>query len=487
MSLSYDDKMEQISDKLIAAAVRDKQQRLDLLADFSPSLFKNENFLIYTILSRFKEQNLVPNGEFINIHLHQNTPLILDESNVDKSLFSETDADVVDEVIASTIEKLEEYNTETVDEDFLSEIPNDKQIFKELYKTKALDEVMETTNIILKDGLKQGHTLIQGPDAARDYFATKTAEIDSLVGNQGKESYAIQEVDLREGQMAHDKIGDFGALRKLDEVFDGVRAGMFYSVMAPPKSGKSKLAFNLLHNVAVKHGNNVMMWPYEGGKEKATAEIRAIHFVYYWEEKRGIDLGTDMFVPAKDILYDTYKTQEQREMEEESNDDLFNNTEYGQIIFIEAPLKADTYIAKLESEIDKNKPKMIVVDYLQLIGGASTGPLARQSKSERISQAYIETLALIKRKNVAFFSPAQMKQEAVKELSQGKESDTRVMGGESSEVIRTSDYNIALYGTPEDIRNGVETIKSIPSREAQPFPDLEIGIQLGYSYFYDIE
>lgn len=487
MGLDYNDKMDAIADKLLSAALQDKQQRLELLSDFSPTLFKNENFLIYTILSRFKDQNLVPNSEFINIHLHQNTPLILDETNVDKSLFSETDAEVVDEVIASTVEKLDELNAVNIDDDFLASVPNDKLIFKTLYKTSALDTVMENMAIIQKDGLKIGRNLIQGPDAAVDYFNERMSEINSLVGEEGKEDFTIQEVNLREGQMSHDPIGDWGDLRKLDEAFNGIRAGMFYSVMAPPKSGKSKLAFRVIHNVAVEHGHNTTMWPFEGGKEKADAEIRAIHFVYYWETLRGMELGTDMFVPATDILYDTYKTQELREMEEESNNDLLSNEEYGQINFIEAPLRIDTYLTKLENNIEKYNPKLIVVDYLQLISPAVSGPLARVSKAERIGQAYIDTLALIKRKNVAFFSPAQMKQEAVKELSQGKESDTRVMGGESSEVVRTVDYNIALYGTPEDIKNNTVTIKSIPSREAQPFADLQVGIQLGYSYFYDID
>lgn len=486
--MNYNEKLEELSNTILAAAIKSKPERMQLLTDFAPELFRNENYLIYKVMTQFREQHLVPDKEFLLIYLHGNIPMILDDVNVDKSLFATTDGEVVDEVIASTIEQLEDLQGYDVNDELLASLPNKKQTFKELYKSQAIDQLIEDMTIILKDGLKVGRRTLHGPTDADEYYSQGMERIKSMVSNEEKEFFDYNEVSLVDDAEKPRKIATFGDLETLNTYFGGgLYTGMFYTVMAPTKGGKSKFCFRTAHNAWIEHGNNVLFWPYEGGRKKAKAEFRAIHFVYYWEVKRGIDLGKDNFIKPRDILYDRYPSEELRAMELESNADMENNPAYGKMTFIEKPLRIDTYLATLEVAIEKQNPAIVFVDYLQLIGSALRGPLATLSKPERIGQAYQDTLGLIKRKNVAFMSPAQMKQESIKELSQGRESDSRTMGGETSEIIRTPDYNIALYATPEDIENGVMTLKSIPSREAEPFSDFQIGVHLGYDYFYDIE
>ena len=485
--MNYSERLEQLSDTLIAVALKDKAQRMHLMTEFSPELFKNENFLIYKVMSNFREQHLVPDAEFLNIYLHNNLSVILDEPNIDKNLFASSDGEIADEVIASTIDKLEDLKGYDITEEVIDLLPNNKQTFKEIYKTQTIDQLIEEMTIILKDGLKVGRKTLHGPQDANDYYSKGMERVNSLVSTGEQEIYDYNEIELGSTEDRPQNIGSFGDLERLNEQFGGgIFTGMFYSVMAPTKGGKSKFCFRTAHNVWVLHGNNIAFWPAEGGRKKCKAELRAIHFVYYWETLRGQDLGGKT-IDASNILFGNYESEELKEMEHESNADLENNPNYGTLTIIEKQLRNDSYMLTLEMIVEKHQPSMFFVDYLQLIEGAHTGPLATISKSERIGTAYQATLSFIKRKNIAFMTPAQMKQESIKELSKGQESDTRVMGGETSEIIRTPDFNIALYATPEDIENGTMTLKSIPSREAKPFSDYEIGVHLGYDYFYDVE
>lgn len=484
----YDEQMEVLADKIMAGVVQDKEERLAVMSTFSRELFRNENYVLYTVLQNFREQNLVPDADFLDIYLHRNQDIVLKDNGrfIDRSLF-DTENDLIDEVIASTIKSLNSYKDIKVDDDYKNTLQLDKQKFKQMYKTNAFSEINENMTLIMKDSIKIGRKVYSGVDDAQQYYEEQSAEVNALVSEESKDLYYLQEVKLQDKQDSPRLIGDFGDLTFLNEQFDGMYSGMFYSVMAPTKGGKSKFCYRQIHNVAIRSGNPVLMWPAEGGKEKAKAELRAIHFVYYWEHIMGKNLTEDGYVEASDILKGRYPSQEIQDMEKESNLDLNNNPEYGDIAFIEERLKSDRYMSIIRKSIDKVQPALLVVDYLQLMLPPDSGPLAKQSKNERIGQAYAELLSLTKEKNIAFLTPAQMKQDAIQDLAAGKDVDTRVLGGESSEIVRTPDYNIALYGTPEDIQNNSMTLLSIPSREAKPFGKHPIGAQLGYSYYFDLD
>lgn len=488
MALVYDEQMEVLASRMLAVALKDRQQRLSLMSTFSKDLFRNENYIIYTVLLQLREENIVPDSNFLNIYLHRNRDIILKDNGrfIDKSLFDSSN-DFLDEVIAETIKALEQlWGTEVTDE-LIENLPLDKRTFKELYKSSACADILETTQLILKDSYKIGRTTLSGADDSAKYFTEEMTKISSLVSDDKQIVFDIREVDSDDLTSSPIKVGDFGDLACLNTYFGGFYTSMFYSVMAPTKGGKSKFCYRSVHNVAVQNGNNTLMWTAEGGRFKAKAELRAIHYVYYWEQVMQTPLTEDMIIDSSKILKGKYPNERVREMEEESKLDLENNENYGQIKFIDIELRINDYKSILEQNIEKYNPSLVVVDYLQYMLPAPDGVYAKMSKNERIGQSYIETLSLIKKHNVAFLTPAQMKQEAIKDLSAGKELDTRTLGGESSEIVRTPDFNIALYGTPEDIRNGHMKLLSIPSREAEPFPPQNIGVALGHSYYYSDE
>lgn len=486
--MDYNDRLEELAKDILAVAIKDRKERLKLFNELPPDVFRNEEYLIYKIMSDRKENDIVPDAEYIKIFLENHIQIILDDNNIDKSLYSETDGEIVDEVIASTIEVLEELNEKEVTVEDIENIGNNKETFKEIYQLKATDKILENMQIILKDGMKVGKTTLFGFQDANEYYQKEVEKLKAVIENNDKVFYDLTEISLNKDNTKPIKIGTFGALEKLNTQFNGgIYTKAMYNVMAPPKSGKSKFCFRLSHNIAVLNGHNVLIWPYEGGIEKAEAELRAIHFVHYWENVNEEKIRSNGYVSPVEIMYDRYKSEYIKDMELESYNDLKDNPDYGNITIIDESLRIDNYLTILKIGIEEYNPKFIFVDYLQLVGAAPTGPLARINKNERVGQVYQQTLGLIKQKNVAFISPSQMTQESIKELAKGKEIDSRTMGGESSEIIRTPDYNVALYGSPEDITENKLQLLSVPSREAEPMPPVDIGINLGYDYFYDID
>ena len=112
------------------------------------------------------------------------------------------------------------------------------------------------------------------------------------------------------------------------------------------------------------------------------------------------------------------------------------------------------------------------------------------SKSQAIGQAYQKLLDYAKKRNITVISPAQFTQDFMNEMAKAKDGsshEVRTAGGESSEIVRTPDINIALYATAEDLIRKEMTILSVPSRLASPFPAFKIYCDLKSCVFSSID
>ena len=129
---------------------------------------------------------------------------------------------------------------------------------------------------------------------------------------------------------------------------------------------------------------------------------------------------------------------------------------------------------------------LIVIDYLQLVQGSG-----RASKQERVAEAYQKTLQYLKGNKIAGIFPGQLKQTATGSLSKMDAADIvntelRDAAGESYEVIKTPDVNLALYANVEELKQGKMRILSIPSRNHKQFDPIELNCSLGSCSFYDV-
>ena len=490
--LSSEEKLRVFSDEILSAMLDSrptKKYAIDkLMSVTNPRLFRDENYIIFSIYYFYRSKLKVINidEEFIKLFLKRNRSLLTKSRGyIDINAYGEIDNSPELGYIGGVVKHFNRLKTlpdidvtefETVFEKYLIE-----------FKAVEAHKIYQQAQQILTEGLKIGRKYYSGFDDSQSYCKKKLAEIEGLVDcNAGSGFVKMSEVILDEkpDNKKPILIGDFGRLQKLNDTYKGIYTGLFYSFIAPPKSGKSKLAARLCHNVSVVAGNNVTVWAQEGGTELWTAQMRAIHFDYLYNTD--VALTERKFgVTQEVIVHDDFRTDELRQLEMSSKLDLASNQDYGSVDYIDRPFNVETFIEDIDTSVKENNSKLVIIDYLQLIGSSSG-----MNERERIAEAYKKLLNYCKKTNVAVISPAQFKQGSFDDLlkkSSVDGADLRTAAGGSSEVLRTPDVLWALFASVDDIRNNSMKIISLPSRLNAAFPNIDVRIDLGTCQFISID
>lgn len=490
--ISSEERLRLFSDQILASCVGGKEIQkyaLDkLMSVTNPRLFRDENYVLFSILYAFRSKLRYINidAEFIKLFLNRNRKIITGAREyIDIGAYGEIDGSLELGYIAGVIKHFNRLCVlpDITVEDFETYFEKYLIEFKAIEANKAYRQ----SQMILTEGLKIGRKSYFGFEDSQSYCKRRLAEIEGLVDmNVGSGFVRMSEVIMDEKPDGKKpvKIGDFGALEPLNKAYGGIYTGMFYSYIAPPKSGKTKLAARLCHNVAVVAGNNVTVWAQEGGHEAWTAQMRAIHFDYIYNTDVGVS-DIKYGVTQETIIRDNFKSDELRQLELSSKLDLASNQNYGTIDYIDRPFNVETFLEDIDTSIKENNSQLVIIDYLQLIGSASG-----KNERERIAEAYKVLLTYCKKNNVAVISPAQYKQESFNDLikrSSVDGADLRTAAGGSSEVLRTPDVLFALWATVDDIRNSSMKIISMPCRMNAAFPNVDVAIDLGTCSFIAID
>ena len=487
--LTPEERLAELSDLLIQSIIKtddlSKANRQFLFGQVSPKVFKNENFVIFNVFYMFKDRGITPDADFLKMHLMRNTKMLKDSLEyINLQEFSDLDENPY---VAYTSAVIKQYNRlMTLDvissEDFRLTLEK----YKSEFSSYEINAAYSQAKMVLYDGVQIGKRLYQGYDDSVAYVKKKIADIEAVLDHTTGVGFIYSRTVAIEDDKTEkpEKIGDFGLIKELNEQLGGIYTSLFYNIMAPTKGGKSKFTSRMAHNVCVEHGFNISVWAHEGGYKAWWAQMRAIHFEYLYirgksENERVAALS------QKDILYGNYPSEEIRALEEASRLDLFTNPNYGCINMIDRPFLSESFIEEIETSVQLNGSRFVLIDYLQLIG---TNDRNKQ-KSQNIGRAYQDLLAYAKKRNVAVVSPSQFTQDFMNEMAKSKDGqahEVRTAGGESSEIIRTPDINIALYASTEDLIRRKMTIMSVPSRLAEPFPDIEIYADLCSCVFSSI-
>lgn len=490
--LSSSEKLRLYSDKIISCMVGKKEivpyALGKLLSTTNPRLFRDENHIIFQVLFNYRDKirRLSIDAEFLQLYLYRNRSILEKAKGyIDIHAYGEVDGQEDLGYIAGVVKH---FNRLCGMED-MSVAEFDLCFEKYLIEFKAVEaaKVYAQSAMILNDGLTIGRKKLIGFEDSFNFVRKRLSEIEGLVNMQAGSGFtSMREILMDEkddGKKAY-KISDFGNLEALNKIYGGIYTGTFYQVLAPPKSGKSKLCARICHTTAVKFGNNVTVWAQEGGKEAWTAQMRAIHFDYTYNQEA--DARTRKFGVSQDvILKDSFPSPELRDLEISSKLDLASNPEYGNIDYIDRPFEVETFIDEIDTSVKSNNSKMIIIDYLQLIGSSSG-----KNERERIADAYQKLLAYCKTNNVAVLTPGQYKQETFNSLvSKGDTSDAdmRTSGGGSSEVLRTPDVIFALWATTQDLMNNSMKILSMPCRFNKAFPEVKVFTDLEVCEFISLD
>lgn len=489
MGLTPEETLSLLSDKIIENIIHADEESMKkrqyLFGVLQPIVFSDENHIIYKVFHKFKEQRITPDAEFLKLLLARNHGIIEEsKSRLNIAEYSDIDENPILGYIGGVIKQ---YNRLIQSEQIsFDEFKLAIEKYKIEYKNIEANRIYSQARIIVNEGLTIGRTKLFGYEDSEAFVKKKFAELDGLMDTTEGEGFInSREEALNESNKskAPRKIGDFGDIKELNEHYGGIYTPMMYSVMAPTKGGKSKFCTMCAHNVIIS-GNNIAVWAHEGGYQAWWAQMRAHHFDWLYNRNETDPAKIKRGITQEVILNNTYKSEELRSLEQASALDLFTNPSYGVIYMIDRPFLTETVVDELETAVQLSNASLIVIDYLQLIGSKII-----KAKHERIGEAYQRILAWQKKRNVAVMSPAQFTQDFMKEVASSKDSgslETRTAGGESSEIIRTPDINIALYASPEDLMHNSMKLLSVPSRFSKPFAPFEINIDLGVSRFSSI-
>ncbi len=488
--LTPEERIAKLSDILLSSVIRaddaSKRKRQLLFSQFTPIIFRDEYHVLYKVLYNFRERMLTPDEEFYEMYLVRNENIILDaKPYIDIDAFANNDEN---KVVAYAQAVLKVYTRlltiEPVDDD---EFELNIEKYKEEFKCFKLGEALSQSKEILYDGIDFGRTHFQGDEQSVAYIKSKSAEIESLLSSTvGKGFINSRDAGLIDDTgVEPERIGDFGLVEELNEYTGGVFTSKFYSVLAPTKGGKSKFCARLCHNI-LQNGHNVVVWAHEGGWYAWMCQMRAIHFDWYYNRDKIDRTQFKVGISQDIILNKKWRNEQQQVLEQTSRTDLFQREDFGYMEFIDRPFKVETFIDEIETAVARSGAKAVIIDYLQLIGWDTN----KYSKSTAIGTAYQKLLDYARKRNVAVISPAQFTQDFMKELSRSDSKEgheTRTAGGESAEIVRTPDVNIALYASIDDLMRNHMQILSIPSRDYQPFPPVDIYCDLSVCMFASVK
>lgn len=452
----------------------------------NPMVFRDENYVLFSVLYQFrgKIRDINIDEEFLKLYLNRNKGLLQKAKGlIDINAYGEVDGSVELGYIGGvlkhfrrllTLPDLTEVEYNTLFEKYLIE-----------YKAIEAERIYHQAQMILSDGLTIGRVKYSGFDDSYNYTRRKLAELEGITNaDSGTGFISAREMLMEEKQEQQSyKVSDFDRLEALNNIYGGIYTGMFYQVIAPPKAGKTKFMSRIVHTTSVKYGNNVSVWAVEGGNENFLAEIRAIHFDYTYntgasvtDRKYGVDQDA--------IAHNKFPNDELRQLEMSSKLDLASNQSYGNIDFIDRAFNVETFISDIDTSVKSNNSKVLVIDYLQLIGSEKN-----KSEREAVAEAYKKLLVYCRQHNIAVITPGQYKQDAFETLiAKGSTADAemRTSAGTSSEVIRTPDIIFAFWASTQDLANNSMKILSMPCRFNRAFPEINVMVDLGVSQFISV-
>lgn len=459
-----------------------------LLTVTNPSLFRDENYILFSILFAYrgKLKRIRIDEEFIRLFLNRNRGMIRKARGfIDINAYGEVEGSIELGYIGGVLKhfrRLKTFDPISI-EDF--ETCFEKYLIE--FKAIEAEKVYQRSSIILKEGMKIGNKYYMGFDDSVNYSKRKLAEIEGLVDFQkGSGFVTMNEVLKNEKEESKKpyKISDYGRLTKLNEVYGGIYTSTFIQVLAPPKAGKTKFCTRACHTTSVVYGNNVTVWAQEGGKDAWTNQMRAIHFDYTYNT--GVDITEKKYGVTQEVIAnDKFPSEELKQLEMSSKLDLESNADYGVVDFIDRPFVVETFLDDIDASVRSNNSKLVIVDYLQIIGSINN-----LSERERISEAYKKALIYCKDTNIAFMTPGQYKQESFNELIKSGDAgsmDMRTSGGGSAEVLRTPDIIFAFWATTQDLMNNTMNLLSMPCRMQKAFPKSPVNMDLGTCQFISVE
>ena len=470
-------------------AVQKSDRKDALCANICLNIFPD----IYAILYSLVCQNCVSSVDDITGMLEASQALIMTSENMDRARISEglplTEDEYFQLVVTNTQEAYARYRSQEVPEAVFT---GSLEVYKTWYMQEFYRYILSICGEINSKGAfvqdwRRRKVRLSGQADAQRYYSEQTALLEKLERGEQISSTIIDEewlssVDtMFKGSEAIMTSG----ISVIDEYF-AFRRGYMLGVAAPPKGGKSRISAYLAAR-ALKAGLNVCVWPLEQSKDEWIAMIVASMIAMDADLSKNLQSNiTDDYILSGRFRNARagYVDRVTPILAQLGTHHDNNGNKIGTLSFIEETCYAETFLKRLESHMTRCQYDVLVID--QLVNILSQGGMFG-SKSERISESYMVLKDFIRNKHKIFaVMPCQVKQEVIKRLRDKPDEDMDVTaGGESAETIRTPDYVLGIFATPEEKRNMKCKMYCVATRHSRSFETFEAHADYGACFFSD--
>lgn len=472
----------------------EKKLRNIVFKSLDARMLREEAYLLYRVVVAKRRGDFTPSKNFIVTHYRRNSKELREANNanyITLDRYGSEEGSVGDTYLRA----LEDFYDDVADQqgvlDTEGKLYSALEEFRELYlKASALDALAQTAKILSDEGarVKGVRGVAQGFADASNFVRKSLTDMELLTDDTTAAERYISLADFAktmddEADSARTiKLGDFGDVDELNQHYGGLYTGNLMTVLAPPKSGKSKFTNRLTYNVLMQ-GHNVSALIIEGGADQFVAQLRAIHFAEWLKREKPEFAGKYTGVNQDVILNNKWDENpylaQFKQWERLSFQDLIVNPKYGSLSLIQGTVTAENFLQTIEESVRINDSQMVYCDYLQMIFPQD----ASVPQHQALTRVYKDAADFAHNNNVLFLSPAQMNQSSVKDSLKNPEIDLRTSGAGSAEVIRSSEILLALVSDTETIKSGHLKVIGLPSRFAQPLGAFMMYSDLETCYF----
>ena len=163
VTLTPEEKLSELSNSLIQGALLNSEARHLLFSQMNTKVFRDENYIIYSVMYNLKDRGIVPDYDFMKMYLMRSMKFIKESSGqIDINAYSDLDENPLMGYVIGVLKHFTRISQpKDVDlQDYKLSVEKYKVEFSNFEMSKALSQA----RIMLYDGVQIGNKLYQGYD-----------------------------------------------------------------------------------------------------------------------------------------------------------------------------------------------------------------------------------------------------------------------------------------------------------------------------------
>ena len=219
--LTSEERLQELSDTLLSGVFHvddtSESKRQYLLGQLPVKVFRDENFILYSIIFNFKDRGIVPDSEFLKLYLLRNTKIYTDNASfIDLSAYADLDENPY---VGYTTAVINQYvRLSNKEETSMQEYKLAVEKYKIEYSAVEMDRAYSQARLILHDGVQVGRRFYQGLDDSFAYLKKTHSDIENMLDNSVGDGFidSSSEAIVDNTKSKPEKVSDFDLIDELN-------------------------------------------------------------------------------------------------------------------------------------------------------------------------------------------------------------------------------------------------------------------------------